>query len=252
MPCPSTLPCPHTRIERRSIQGAILLAILAATAAAYALHAHRLRARTRRLIALLAERTEQLAEANTKLEELATTDELTRIANRRHFAEFLQREWTRARRARSSLALLMLDVDFFKRFNDTYGHQTGDACLRRVAGVLQASVNRPADLPARYGGEEFTVVLGTTGRRGALAIAESIRRDVEGLQIPHEASPVSSFVTVSIGVAVADPDADGGTPELLIFTSDEALYRAKENGRNTVVAAWQQVAGDSGMLIPDG
>lgn len=211
----------------------------AATGAAAALHFRRLKISERRLATLLAERTADLARANERLEELATTDELTRIANRRRFVEFLQREWHRALRARSPVALLMVDVDFFKRFNDTYGHQTGDLCLVRVADVLRSAVKRPGDLASRYGGEEFGIVLGDTGREGAAAIAESMRRAVEELRIPHETSSASRNVTVSIGAAVANPSDDGGTPELLIHASDEALYRAKEKGRNAVMTAWK-------------
>jgi diguanylate cyclase (GGDEF)-like protein len=191
----------------------------------------------RQLTALLDQRTAQLTEALDRVEQLATTDPLTGIANRRRFAEFLQREWKRALRSHTPITLVMVDVDFFKRFNDSHGHLAGDECLRRVAAALQTVARRPSDLAARYGGEEFAVVLSGTSQERALAIAESIRRSVEDLRVPHEASPVSPYVTVSVGVAVASP-IDGGTPELLIFSADEALYRAKAEGRNCVACSW--------------
>jgi diguanylate cyclase (GGDEF)-like protein len=196
-----------------------------------------LRSEARRLQALLDERSAELALAQEQLDTLTNLDELTQVANRRRFSEFLLEEWHRAQRARGHIALLMLDVDFFKLYNDTYGHQTGDECLKHVAQSLREAIHRPGDLAARYGGEEFAVVLGGTGREGAMMIAESLRRQIERLQIPHEASSVAPWVTVSVGAAVADP-ADGGTPELLIYASDEALYKAKARGRNVVVPGW--------------
>lgn len=211
--------------------------VLAVATGVLAIRLRALRRKLRQLTTVIDERTAQLAEATERLEQQATTDALTSIANRRRFGEFLQREWHRALRARSPITLMMVDVDFFKHFNDSYGHLAGDDCLRRVAAALQTAVRRPGDLAARYGGEEFVVVLSGTGHDSALAIAESIRRSIEDLRIPHEASMVRQYVTVSVGVAVADP-RDGGTPELLIFTADEALYRAKAEGRNRVVAAW--------------
>ena len=214
-----------------------LVVVLAIVAIVLAIRLRTARVSARQLSALLDQRTAQLTEAVDRVEQLATTDPLTGIANRRRFGEFLQREWNRALRARSAMTVVMLDVDFFKRFNDTHGHLTGDECLRRVAAALQTVARRPSDLAARYGGEEFAVVLSGTSQETALAIAESIRSNIEALRILHEASPVSQYVTVSVGVAVAKPD-DGGTPELLIFTADEALYRAKAEGRNRVVAAW--------------
>jgi diguanylate cyclase (GGDEF)-like protein len=218
------------------------VALLVVTGAAAVLLGLRLRASREsigRLTELLEDRTAQLDHAAERLELLATTDGLTGIANRRRFGEFLQQEWNRALRSATPIALVMVDVDFFKRFNDSYGHLTGDDCLRRVASVLHAAARRPGDLAARYGGEEFAVVLGGTPGDSALIIADTLRRGIEELHITHESSEVSRYVTASVGVAMLTP-YDGGTPELLIFAADEALYRAKSEGRNRTIAAWLQ------------
>jgi diguanylate cyclase (GGDEF)-like protein len=214
------------------LQAALFVAVV--VAAILAQHLRLSRASARRLRQQLESRTGELVDLTERLDRLATTDDLTGICNRRRFSEFLGHEWNRAMRTHSTVALIMVDVDFFKRFNDTYGHLGGDDCLRRVAGVLQAVARRPGDLAARYGGEEFAVILTGTPEQSALALAESIRAGVERLQIAHESSPAAAVVTVSVGVAMASP-ADGGTPELLIFTADEAMYRAKEQGRNRVI-----------------
>jgi diguanylate cyclase (GGDEF)-like protein len=161
-------------------------------------------------------------------------DELTQLANRRQFTEFLRQEWGRAMSDGTSIAVLMLDVDFFKRYNDTRGEPAGDECLRRVAAVIGARVKRASDLVARYGGEEFAVVLAGAEEEGALGVAHWIRGQVEGQRIPHGASTVSEYVTVSIGVGVLAP-AIGGSPERLIAGADAALSRAKELGRNAVI-----------------
>ena len=218
-----------------------LAALLAVVAALLASRLRALHQSLRHTKALLDQRTAQLTEAIERVEQLATTDALTGIANRRRFGEFLQREWKRVLRARTTITLVMVDVDFFKRYNDSYGHLAGDECLRRVAAALPTVARRPSDLAARYGGEEFAVVLSGTTQERALAIAESIRRSIAELHIPHEASPVAPHVTVSVGVAIANP-FDGGTPELLIFSADEALYRAKAAGRDRVAAAWSTVS----------
>jgi diguanylate cyclase (GGDEF)-like protein len=174
-----------------------------------------------------------LAAANRRLEELATIDDLTQLTNRRRFSKVLEQEWQRAIRERIPLGLLMLDVDFFKRYNDTYGHQAGDGCLQRVAAVLASRARRPSDLAARYGGEEFAVVLPGADQAGAMAVGEWIRAEVERQRIPHGASPAGDVVTVSVGVAVATP-APGTDPASLVAAADAALYRAKEGGRNQV------------------
>lgn len=168
--------------------------------------------------------------AEEKAEALARTDGLTGIANRTHFEEFLERQWRRAARAREAVSLLLLDVDFFKPFNDHYGHQAGDQCLRTVATALEGILKRASDLVARYGGEEFVLVLGQSSEEDARANAQRILDTVRGLAIAHEYSRVAPVVTVSIGVATAVPRREGDMSSL-IQCADEALYRAKNEGR---------------------
>jgi diguanylate cyclase (GGDEF)-like protein len=160
-------------------------------------------------------------------------DELTQLANRERFAEFLEQEWQQGFRDRTSVALLMLDVDFFDRFNDRHGRPAGDECLRRVAAVLTSRVKRSSDLVARYGGEEFAIILAGAQEDGALGVAHWLREKIEALLIPHGASSVCDYVTVSIGVAALVP-SDGGSPQRLIAVAAAALARAKELGRNAV------------------
>jgi diguanylate cyclase (GGDEF)-like protein/PAS domain S-box-containing protein len=168
------------------------------------------------------------------LNRLSRHDGLTGIANRRHFDEYFQQEWKRALREETSLSLIMCDIDFFKNYNDAYGHQAGDDCLRAVAGVLQKGLRRPGDLLARYGGEEFIVVLPGTLREGVLAVAESLRRAVEALAIPHNTSAAAPVVTICLGVSITLP-GPGDSPADLLAAADSALYKAKEEGRNRVV-----------------
>ncbi len=157
-------------------------------------------------------------------------DGLTQIANRIFFDETLHREWLRSRRLHTSLSLIMCDIDHFKRYNDTYGHQAGDTCLKQVTKALDTLVNRPADLVARYGGEEFVVVLPETSAEGARIIAELIQTTVEKLRIPHSSSKTASYVTISLGVATMTSHV---IPEKeLIERADKALYSSKKNGRN--------------------
>jgi diguanylate cyclase (GGDEF)-like protein len=199
-------------------------------------HAYRVRTLTRRkaeLIRLVAEKTQQLEEANGILRQLSSQDGLTGIANRRHFDSELSREWRRGMRSKSPLSLLMLDIDGFKAYNDLYGHQQGDECLKSVAATLQAVVKRPGDVVARYGGEEFAVILAETRLDGAIRIAEALRAATEALRIAHAKGPVSPFVTVSVGVGCMFP-TDSDDPSTLIAMADEALYEAKESGRNRV------------------
>lgn len=204
----------------------------------YVLRVRRLKATERSLTRLvskrtreLVERTQQLESANERLEQLATLDGLTNIANHRRFKEFLNQEWLRSQREFQPLAVLLMDVDYFKLYNDNYGHQGGDECLKQVAQVLRDSVQRATDLAARYGGEEFVVVLTNTDKEGAFLVAERIRRRLEALHIPHSGSKVSAYVTVSIGLAAMIPDQQTNEDDL-IADADKALYRAKENGRN--------------------
>jgi diguanylate cyclase (GGDEF)-like protein len=164
------------------------------------------------------------------LRQMVFVDGLTGVANRRCFDERLDTEWRRAARNGSALALLMLDVDHFKRFNDRYGHQAGDDCLRRVASAIRDGLLRPGDLVARYGGEEFACILPGTDFDGALAVGAGIEHIVRGLQIEHADSDVSRTVTVSIGVSTSLPDRDGD-PARLLALADAQLYRAKHSGR---------------------
>jgi diguanylate cyclase (GGDEF)-like protein len=175
----------------------------------------------------------QLEQANHSLHILSYLDGLTGVANRRHFDEYLEQEWRRAIRKGSSIALILLDIDHFKRLNDSAGHQFGDECLRRVAETLIAGVRRAGDLAARYGGEEFAVILPDAQTEWVLGFAEDIRQRVEQLGIPHPESP-EGCLTVSLGVAVAYP---GGPDEAtkMVAMADRALYRAKEEGRNRVL-----------------
>jgi len=170
-----------------------------------------------------------------ELGELARKDGLTGLANRRSFDEMLERTWRRTLREGGEMALLLLDIDHFKRFNDSYGHQSGDDCLRTVAAAVDNFGRRPDDLACRYGGEEFAVILGGLGPNTAIAIAEEIRAAVAGLGVPHEASP-DGVVTVSIGVAAAVARVGGSIrmPESLLQAADHALYKAKTGGRNRV------------------
>ena len=185
----------------------------------------------------VAERTEALTLANQRLEELSTTDSLTGLANRRHFDDILAKEWQRARRLHHPLALLMIDVDHFKQFNDTYGHLAGDDCLRQVAQILKQRLLRGSDTAARFGGEEFSVIT-SMDLEGALHIAELIRQDVENHPVSVDGVD-AVHVSVSIGLSALVPDGSR-SPAQLISLADEALYRAKRAGRNCVRAAAAQ------------
>lgn len=183
----------------------------------------------------LEEANEHLARAIETLHLISTQDGLTGIPNRRHFDETLEREWRRAARSRRPLSLLMLDIDYFKLFNDSEGHQAGDDCLRKVAGTLSETLQRAGDTIARYGGEEFAVLLPETDAEHALQVAETLRSRVESLRLPHSASPLG-IVTVSIGVATAAPPRDGSGCGDFVRVADAALYDAKRLGRNRVSA----------------
>jgi diguanylate cyclase (GGDEF)-like protein len=178
----------------------------------------------------------QLAETNRQLAQLADLDELTGMDNRRSMDRHLFKEWSRAYRTGKPLSLLILDVDFFKQYNDRYGHDAGDECLTRVARVLLDHAKRSSDMAARFGGEEFAVILPETDEHSALHIAEAIRTHLETLQIPHASSRVSAFVTISIGVATTLPDAPEYSDQLRL-AADKALYQAKNQGRNRVIQA---------------
>jgi len=192
---------------------------------------HRLENMRKRLL----EMSRELAASNRQLEMLSRQDGLTNLANRRYFDAYLATELRRASRSGEPLSLILIDIDYFKLYNDGYGHQGGDECLKRVAGCLMAVCNRAADLAARYGGEEFVLVLPSTPPEGALRVATSLAATIEALAIPHAQSKVSEHITISQGIvttrADVPSDADLG-PEHLIERADIALYRAKERGRN--------------------
>jgi diguanylate cyclase (GGDEF)-like protein/PAS domain S-box-containing protein len=181
-----------------------------------------------------AELYQQLEVANQELKRLATLDGLTGLANRRRFDEYIEQEWQRLAREQEPLSLILCDIDFFKLYNDTYGHQAGDDCLKQVATALRHSVKRPADLVARYGGEEFAVILPHTTAAGAFCLAKSIHQQIRQLKLAHPGSTVSQYVTLSLGVAGLIP-CSGVTPAKLIAAADAALYEAKTTGRDRVI-----------------
>ncbi len=168
------------------------------------------------------------------LRDLSYQDGLTGIANRRRFDEKLEQEWRRAAREHQPLSLIMVDIDFFKNFNDLYGHPAGDECLKKIAAVLHDAASRPGDLAGRYGGEEFVAVLPNTSQVGAEKLAEQIRSGIEELEIPHARSAVSPWVTVSVGLVTRIP-TNGDHCASLVEGADRALYKAKQQGRNRIV-----------------
>jgi diguanylate cyclase (GGDEF)-like protein/PAS domain S-box-containing protein len=185
---------------------------------------------------MLAEANQKLAQANLALQAMVNRDSLTGLANRRCFDIQLVEEFRRAQRQDLPLALILLDVDDFKQFNDCHGHLAGDACLRRIAAAVEGVLCRPGDLAARYGGEELVVLLPATDEAGAMRIAERMRQAVAALRIPHAANS-HGIVTVSAGACAVTPVGDDDRPSDLIATADRALYQAKLAGRNLVRAA---------------
>jgi len=188
----------------------------------------------------LKQEVSQRQEKQQNLERLVTLDELTQLSNRRHFNDYLNQEWKRLFSLTSyttgypqALSLILADVDYFKLYNDTYGHLKGDRCLQSVAQAMKQVVNHPGSLVARYGGEEFAIILPNASSDYALQVAELIRLQVETLKLPHAQSQVNPYVTVSLGVACRFPDSDL-SPEDLISSADRALYCAKQQGRNSV------------------
>ena len=218
------------------------VSLLGAVAAAYRLRLLRAQAREAKLIRLVEERTSQLQQANDHLQRLSYLDALTNIANRRHFEEILEIEWRRAFRAKAPITLLMLDIDYFKQYNDMFGHRAGDGCLARVAAVLDESVQRAGDLMARYGGEEFGAILTGTDESGGAEVAERLRAAVEQLGIQRSDDP-TQVVTISIGVAAGIP-GEVSSHEVLLAAADKALYEAKRAGRNRVGTAPGHVFSD--------
>ena len=194
-------------------------------------------------------REQELQALKDKFELLSNLDGLTHIANRRRFDKAYAVEWLRARRDQRPLSILMIDIDHFKKYNDTYGHLQGDSCLRAVARAVAGSMHRPADLAARFGGEEFVALLPNTDASGALAIARQVQQLVEELELEHASSGVSPLVTVSVGVACALPGQDMD-PDALIHAADTALYTAKNTGRNRI--AVHPAESEDGCMHPPG
>ena len=177
---------------------------------------------------------QQLEQANHELEQLSIIDGLTKIANRRKFDQYIKTEWARLAREQTPLSLILCDIDYFKFYNDTYGHQAGDLCLKKVAQALDKIVKRPADLAARYGGEEFVLVLPGTPITGAKYLAQQIRQQIRALKIPHLNSPIDLYLTLSFGVSCCIPHADSNF-SILIEAADRGLYQAKAAGRDRAV-----------------
>lgn len=174
---------------------------------------------------------QQLQQANQELQRLASSDGLTQVANRRRFDQYLESEWRRLAKEQAPLSLILCDVDFFKHYNDTYGHLAGDDALRHVSQAIVQSVQQSIDLVARYGGEEFVIILPNTSATDALTVAQQIQVNVEALKIPHSSSRISEYITLSLGVATVIPSSHS-SPEVLVMAADQGLYQAKVQGRN--------------------
>ncbi|MBI9092827.1 MAG: diguanylate cyclase [Desulfobacterium sp.] len=175
----------------------------------------------------------KLEEKNQELERLSFLDGLTGISNRRYFDMMIEKEWRRAKRDKFPIAIAMIDIDYFKFYNDSYGHQAGDDCLKQVANALKEGMFRPGDLIARYGGEEFVAVMPQNGLKGAMVVAERMQQNIRQLALPHRKSDVSPHITVSIGLACMVPDQRSQTAQL-IERADTCLYSAKDQGRNRI------------------
>ncbi|MCT7986164.1 PleD family two-component system response regulator [Laspinema sp. A4] len=185
-----------------------------------------------------------LQKANEKLQQLACIDGLTQVSNRRKFDEHLQQEWVRLGRQHNPLSLILCDIDYFKAYNDTYGHPAGDECLKQVAQAICQAVKRPADLVARYGGEEFAAILPHTNSTGALSVARKIQRQIQQLDIKHCASDVCDIVTISLGICTLIPTGQESI-DALILSADKALYQAKQAGRNCYCTYLHQPEGEA-------
>jgi diguanylate cyclase (GGDEF)-like protein len=183
--------------------------------------------------ARMEEINQSLERANDELRKVSSLDCLLGIPNRRFHDEMMALEWRRCRRNRQCLTVIMVDIDYFKLFNDYYGHPAGDRCLKQVAETLQAVIHRSTDLVARYGGEEFVYTLSESDCHAAFSVAENARIAIEQLQIPHKKSKASAYVTISLGVASIVPK-QSMNPSTLVQCADQALYQAKEKGRNRV------------------
>ncbi len=192
-----------------------------------------LRQRVRRLLQQ-AQLYKQLEAANQALQQLANMDGLTGLANRRRFDEYLTNQWINLVGSLKPVSLILCDIDFFKRFNDKYGHPAGDLCLQKVAAVLNSAAQKNQDLVARYGGEEFAVIMPNTHAPGAVHVAALMQSGVRELQVEHSDSDVSNYVTLSLGVATTTPNVES-SPNDLILAADKALYQAKQEGRNRII-----------------
>jgi len=188
-----------------------------------------------KLLELKVKELSELKEANFKLESLSTLDGLTGISNRRSFDNYIDISLKNCARSDKPISLIMADIDYFKNYNDNYGHLQGDDCLIKVAKTMSSSVKRPLDFVARYGGEEFAVILPETDEEGAKVIAETIRKNIEELKITHEHSAAAPYVTLSLGIETMFPKLDYSVSGL-IENADKALYKAKQNGRNQFCA----------------
>jgi phosphoserine phosphatase RsbU/P len=183
---------------------------------------------------LVEQRTEDLRVINERLSEISVTDELTQIHNRRYFNQYLDSQWKIAIREKTPLSIILVDIDYFKRYNDFYGHQKGDECLCLVVNVMKNVIKRPMDLIARYGGEEFVIILPDTREDGASYIADQIIDSIKEAAIPHEKSDISDRITISIGIGTDYPKMEN-CPESIFRMADMALYEAKNLGRNRSV-----------------
>jgi len=188
-----------------------------------------------KLLELRIQQLSQLKSDNYKLEMLSICDGLTGISNRRHFDQYLEVSYKSSMRSDKPLSVIMIDIDFFKLYNDNYGHIKGDDCLIKVAKSMVDSIKRPLDLVSRYGGEEFAVVLPETDDKGATIVAEEIRKGIEALGLNHDYSSVAPYITISLGVATGSV-AKAYSIEDLIDAADKALYKAKDSGRNSVIS----------------
>jgi diguanylate cyclase (GGDEF)-like protein len=182
----------------------------------------------------VAEQATILQQANQKLQHFADLDGLTQVPNRRRFDQYLLEQWQRLRQKEAPLSLILADVDYFKLYNDRYGHLAGDNCLKQVALAIKCSLPRPDDLVARYGGEEFAIILPDTELASAIQVAEMIHTQVQQLKIVNLDSEINKYITISLGVSSQIPDRQN-SPQSLMMAADRALYQAKKQGRNQTV-----------------
>lgn len=185
-----------------------------------------------------------LKKANLKLQKLACIDGLTKVSNRRKFDNYLKQQWDQLGRENHPLSLILCDIDYFKPYNDTYGHPAGDECLKQVAKAICQAAKRPADLVARYGGEEFAIILPHTTCNGALSVARNIQREIQQLNIKHSTSDVCDIITISLGICTMIPTREH-SQDSLILSADKALYQAKQTGRNCYCTYLPQPQGEA-------